>query len=73
MRSVRPEGAAGSRLRAFTVNYSSRPALWHRHRAGRHDASDSWGDPKHWILVDDPLEVAQWRSAVDRKEWAGAG
>ena len=29
---------------------------WHRHRARRHDASDSWGDPKHWLL-DDPLEV----------------
>ena len=40
---------------------------WRRHRAGRHDASGSWGDPKHWILVDDPLEVAQWRPAVDRK------
>jgi hypothetical protein len=37
--------------------------------SGKHDASDSWGDPKHWILLDDPLEVAQWRPAVDRKEW----
>ena len=35
--------------------------------------SDSWGDPKHWILLDDPLEVDQWRAAGDRKEWAGAG
>ena len=47
-------------------------ALIH-HRVGRRDVSDSWGEPKHWILVDDPLEVAQWRPAVDRKEWAGAG
>jgi hypothetical protein len=49
------------------------PAPWRRHRAERHDASGSWGDPKQWILLDDPLEVAQWRPAVDRKEWAGAG
>src|ERR1700736_479838 len=41
--------------------------------SGKHYASDSWGDPKHWILLDDPLEVTQWRPAVDRKEWAGAG
>src|SRR5271163_1244570 len=36
-------------------------------------ASDSWSDPKHWILLDDPLEVAEWRPPVNRKEWAGAG
>jgi hypothetical protein len=48
-------------------------APWHRHRAGRRDVSDSWGDTKHWILVDDALEVDQWRPAGDRKEWAGAG
>src|ERR1700733_3608664 len=42
-------------------------APWHRH------ASDSWGDTKHWILVDDLLEVDQWRPAGDRKEWASAG
>jgi len=48
-------------------------APWQRHRAGRRDVLDSWGDPKHWILVDDALEVAQWRPAGDRKEWAGAG
>src|SRR6202022_4434409 len=44
-------------------------APWHRHRAGRRDASDSWGDTKHRILVDDALEVDQWRPPVDRKEW----
>src|SRR5258705_6224900 len=42
-------------------------ARWHRH------ASDSWGDTKHRILVDDALEVDQRRPAGDRKEWAGAG
>jgi len=45
----------------------------HRHRAGRREVSDSWGEAKHWILVDDALEVDQWRPAGDRKEWAGAG
>src|SRR5882757_2332582 len=36
-------------------------APWPRRRAARRDVSDSWGDPKHWILVDDPLEVDPWR------------
>ena len=39
-------------------------APWQRHRAGRREVSDSWGEAKHWILVDDALEVDQWRPAV---------
>src|ERR1700730_15112925 len=42
-------------------------AAWHRH------VLDSCGESEHWILVDDLLEVGQWRPAGDRKEWAGAG
>jgi len=38
-----------------------------------HDASGGWGYSKYWILVNDPLEVAEWCSVVDRKEGACAG
>jgi hypothetical protein len=34
---------------------------------------DRRDDPKHRVLVDNPLEFAQWRPAVDREEWARAG
>jgi len=39
-------------------------------RAGRHDVSDSWGDPNTGYSSTIALEVAQWRPPVDRKEWA---
>src|ERR1700724_3741934 len=48
-------------------------AAGHRRRAGRRDVPASEGDTKNWILVDDALEVDQWRPAGDRKKWAGAG
>src|SRR5260370_7778399 len=39
-------------------------ALWHRHRAGRRDVSGSWGDPKHWILVNNPPLSAGGRATM---------
>src|ERR1700694_4863581 len=68
----RSSGADRAIHQVWTPRTELLSAALTRHRAERHDASDSWGDPKHWILLDDPLEVAQWRPAVDRKEWAGA-
>jgi hypothetical protein len=35
--------------------------------------SSDRGDPKHWIILNDALEVIQRRAAVNRKEGARAG
>jgi hypothetical protein len=40
---------------------------------GQRIVSGSWDDPEYWILVDNPLKVAEWCAAIDRKERACAG